>query len=112
MPTDDLDDLFATARQHRPQPSDALMNRVLADALALQPRPAAPPAPAPRPGLLGRLAAAFGGGPVLAGLCTAAVAGLMLGYFSPSTYDYLASGLTDAEAIDLFPTTDFLSSEG
>lgn len=113
MPTDDLDHLFATARQHRPQPSDGLMNRVLADALALQPHPlAAPPAPAPRPGLLARLAAAFGGAPALAGICAAAVAGLMLGYFSPSTYDYLASGLTGAEAIDLFPTTDFLSSEG
>lgn len=113
MPNDDLDDLLLSAARQRIDPSEALLDRVIADALALQPRPVALyPSPAPRPGLLARLALALGGGPVLAGVCTAAVAGLMLGYFSPTTYDYLTSGLTGAEAIDLFPTTDFLSSEG
>lgn len=115
MPTDDLDDLFAAARADRPQPSDALMQRVLDDALALQPRPeplAPPRAPAPRPGLFARLSQAFGGGPALAGVFSAAVAGLVLGYLDPMTYDYLTGGLTGAEAVDLFPTTDFLSSEG
>lgn len=113
MPNDDLDDLFASAARQRIDPSGALLDRVIADALALQPRPPVlSPTPAPRPGLLARLALAFGGGPALAGVCTAAVAGLMLGYFSPTTYDYLTLGLTGAEVIDLFPTTDFLSSEG
>ena len=119
MPNDDLDNLFASAARQRIDPSEALLDRVIADALALQPRPLVlSPAPvlsptiSPRPGLLARLALAFGGGPALAGVCTAAVAGLMLGYFSPTTYDYLTSGLTGAEVIDLFPTTDFLSSEG
>lgn len=111
MPNDDLDDLLLSAARQRIDPSEALLDRVIADALALQPRPVAL-SPAPRPGLLARLALALGGGPVLAGVCTAAVAGLMLGYFSPTTYDYLTSGLTGTEAIDLFPTTDFLSSEG
>ncbi len=110
MPTDDLDDLFAAARADRPQPSDALMQRVLADALAEQPRPA--PRPIPRPGLLARIAAAFGGGPALAGVCSAAVAGLVIGYLNPVTYDYLTGGQTGTELVDLFPATDFLSSEG
>ncbi|MFP5479961.1 MAG: dihydroorotate dehydrogenase [Alphaproteobacteria bacterium] len=110
MPMDDLDDLFAAARADRPQPSEALLQRVLADALAQQPCPA--PTPVHRSGLLARLSAAFGGGPALAGVCSAAVVGLVLGYLNPMTYDYLTGGLTGAETVDLFPSTDFLSSEG
>lgn len=116
MQNDDLDSLLAAAARARPDPSAALIDRVLADAYALQPAPSAPPqaTSAPRLGLLARLAAAFGGGPVLAGVCSAALVGVTLGYLNPASYDYLTGGLADTatDAVDLFPTTDFLTSEG
>ncbi len=112
---DDLDDLLATAARRPVVPSDALMERVLADALALQPV-AAPVrstseqrAPA-RQGFLSRLAAALGGPPALAGLGTAAVFGVALGYLDPTTLDYLTG--TSAGAAELFPDADFLTTEG
>lgn len=106
---DDLDRLLAEAAQRPAVPSDALMERVLADALALQPQPAVVRA-APRPGILTRLAAVFGGPPVLAGLGTAAIFGLALGYLSPSTLDYLTGTSTDTA--EFFPEADFLTTEG
>ena len=107
---DDLDDLLAQAARRPAMPSEALMERVLADALALQPQPA-PLRKAPvRQGLLSRLAAALGGPPALAGLGTAAVFGVALGYLSPTTLDYLTG--TSAEAAEFFPDADFLTTEG
>ena len=38
----DLDDLLALAAANRPAPDEALLDRVLADALAVQPRQVAP----------------------------------------------------------------------
>lgn len=112
MQDDDLDRLLATAAQQAPAPSEALMERVLADALALQPAPHAyhRVEAAPRPGLLARLMAVFGGAPALAGLGTAAVFGLALGYYSPTTMDYL-TGAT-ADTAEFFPEADFLTTEG
>ena len=112
MQDDDLDRLLAAAAKTAPMPSEALMERVLADAFALQPavpimRPAVA---APRPGLLARLAAALGGGPALAGLGSAAVFGMALGYLSPTTLDYLTGTATDAA--EFFPDADFLTTEG
>lgn len=109
MQDDDLDRLLAAAARTAPPASAALMDRVLADALALQPQ-AVVELPAARPGLWSRLAAAFGGPPVLAGLGTAAVFGLALGYLSPTTLDYL-TGAT-ADTADFFPDADFLTTEG
>ncbi len=40
MQDSDLDDLFAAARRAGPQPSAALLARIEADGLRLQPRPA------------------------------------------------------------------------
>ena len=112
MQDDDLDHLLAAAAQRAPTPSAALMERVLADALTLQPE--APglrsAAPLPRSGFLSRLAGAFGGAPALAGLGTAAVFGLALGYLSPTTLDYLTG--TSAETAEFFPEADFLTTEG
>lgn len=112
MQDDDLDRLLAAAAQQAPAPSAALMERVLADAQALQPqprtiRPAVPTAPT---GLFARIAAALGGGPTLAGLGTAAVFGVALGYLSPTTLDYLTG--TAAETAEFFPDADFLTTEG
>lgn len=112
MQDDDLDQLLALAARTAPQPSDALMERVLADALSLQPQaPALRPAAAPdRAGFLTRLIGAIGGGPVIAGLGTAAVFGIALGYLSPSTLDVLTGTSTDVA--EFFPDADFLTTEG
>lgn len=106
---DDLDDLLAHAARRPALPSEALMNRVLADGLALQPA-ALTVRSAPRPGLFARLSGTFGGPPVLAGLGTAAVFGLALGYLSPTTLNYLTGSST--ETAEFFPQADFLTTEG
>ncbi len=112
MPDDDLDLLLAKAAAQPAVPSKALMERVLADAHALQPQVTIfRPAPAlPQPGFLARLAAVFGGPPALAGLGTAAVFGLALGYMSPTTMDYLTG--TSGDTAEFFPEADFLTTEG
>ncbi len=109
MQDSDLDRLLADAARRVPEPPEALMTRVLADALALQP-PAPRPRARPRPGLLSRLSAALGGGPALAGLGTAAVFGIALGYLSPATLDYLTGAAADTA--EFFPDADFLVTEG
>jgi len=109
---DDLDDLLAEAARRPVVPSDALMNRVLADALALQPAaPATRRTTAVQSGFLARLAGLFGGPPALAGLGTAAIFGLALGYLNPTTtLDYLTG--TSADTAEFFPEADFLTTEG
>lgn len=116
---DDLETLFRAARTDRPAPSDDLMARVLADAAALQPKAAAPAprraaAPA-RTGFFAGLAALFGGGGVLAGMGTAAVAGLFLGFAQPAPVSALtaawAGSATDSSAYDLTSGIDALFAE-
>jgi hypothetical protein len=105
---DDLDDMLSGLKTRSPAPSDALMSRVLADAAALQPGPAARPE-IRRPGFWAALSAALGGLGALTGLATAAVAGLAIGLAAPSPADALTAALwgggTDT-AIDLFPSLD------
>lgn len=108
----DLDDLLDMAARVRPVPSPGLMDRVLADGLAEQPRRNAPARMVPPQGWLQRLAQAFGGGPALAGVCSFLVVGLAVGYLNPGTLDYLTGGMAAAETVDLFPSTDFLMTEG
>jgi hypothetical protein len=111
MQDDDLDQLLAVAASRPAVPSDALMKRVLADAIALQPNPLIMnPRTVTQPGWFARLAGVFGGAPALAGLGTAAVFGLALGYLSPTTLDYLTG--TSADTAEFFPEADFLTTEG
>lgn len=110
---DDLDDLFAAARADAPAPSGALMARVLADALAEQPRPVMPvpvAAPMRRGRVLSRLAALFGGAGALAGMGTAAVAGLLIGYVQPSGLVAVGDAVLGSpiEVVDLMPDVDTL----
>lgn len=113
---DDLDHLFATARAAEPAPPAALMARVLADAAREQPRHSTVvvAAPANEGGFWANLAALFGGGGVLAGLGSAAVAGLFLGYVQPSSVTgYTTSLLGGAalEQVDMMPGIDALLAE-
>ena len=112
MRTDDLDDLLALAAQARPEPSPALVARVLEDARTAQPQPHPRAAPPRRAGAFRRLAEAFGGLPVLAGLCSTVILGVAVGYMNPTMADYLTGGLTASDTLDLFPTADALTTEG
>lgn len=89
---DPLDSFFEAARAAQPRPDADLTARVLADAAAMQPKPAAPVRPA-KSGWFG----AIGGWPALAGLVTATVAGVSIGVADPAYIGDLAfSGFGDA----------------
>jgi len=99
---DDLDDLFASARRDAMQPSAALRARVLADAAREQPKPAL--RVVAKPGFWAGLAALFGGGGVLAGVGSAAVAGLVLGFVQPVGF----GSVTDLLAADTLAGVEFM----
>lgn len=99
---DDLDDLFASAKRDAIQPSAALMARVLADATREQPKAAL--RVVPKPGFWAALAAVFGGGGVLAGVGSAAVAGLVLGFVQPVGF----GSVTDLLAADTLGGVEFM----
>ncbi len=124
----EMDDLFAEARARPHSVSQALQARVLADALRLQPRVFARPAArgfwAPgfwAPGLWARVSGLLGGlgvlaGPgMLAGMTTAAVAGVYLGFAQPGAIaGFSVAWLADAplEAVELLPGMDGFLSGG
>lgn len=112
----ELDPFFAAARgAARPVPSDDLMARVLADAYAAQPV-AVPAASAPpaRRGLWDMLTDVFGGVGGLAGLGTAAVAGVWLGYADPVGLDWLTGTLLPAlsDEVQLLQADTLFLGEG
>lgn len=104
---DDLDALFTAAAAEPALPSDALVARILADANALQPRPAA--APVPRPSWFATLADWFGGGMSLAGMSAAALTGLYLGIAQPVPLNGLTEFVTGSATLD---SLDLLPSNG
>lgn len=97
-PNDDmLDDLFSEARKVRPDPSEALVARVLADA-ASQPRRAI----APKPALIDRLLDMIGGWPAAGGLVAATFSGLWIGVAPPaSVEDFTAAMLGEQVAVGI-----------
>jgi hypothetical protein len=113
MQDDDLDQLFAEAKGRAPQPSQALMARVLTDALQALPV-TEPVRKVPQPSLWARFSAQFGGVPTVVGLCSAAIMGVVVGYADPTTLDYLTTGFAadPLDGADLFPTTDLIATEG
>ncbi|MCB6178353.1 dihydroorotate dehydrogenase [Rhodobacter sp. Har01] len=120
----DLDRLLAEARTTPPPPpSEDFLARVLAEAHAEQPRPAATGAPAGRtpalvrtprrPGLRVLFASAFGGAGVVAGLGCAAALGLVVGYANPATLGWLTNDyLSSSVGIELVPVAEVFLSEG
>ena len=117
MQDEDLDQLLALAAKNSPQPSKAFMDRILSDAIRAQPLDSTATLsvrPKPRLGLLAQLAAAFGGRPMLAGVASAAVFGLALGYSNPGAISMLTGDPVSSfeQSLDLLPETDFLTSEG
>jgi hypothetical protein len=111
---DDLDALFAGAKSAAMQPSDALMARVLADAEAQQPRAVPRNAPAPARGFFAGLAAFFGGAGALAGVGSAALAGLFIGFVQPTEISAMVgfSTTTTIDQVELIPdVTALLAGE-
>lgn len=118
MPTDgpkitDLDDLFQSAGSTAPVADDAFMARVLADALREQPAAPSLAPPPRRHSLWARLAAALGGAAAVAGIGSAAMAGLVIGYVQPDAMVSLAGsiGLSSGESLELLPGFDALLTE-
>jgi len=109
---DGLDDLFAEARSATPTPSEALMVRVLADAMDMQPRAVAAVSPVVQrgPGFWARLAALFGGAGALAGIGTAAMAGLFIGFVQPVGLSVLGDAVlgTPLETVEMVSSVDAL----
>lgn len=107
-----LDDLLRAA-QEVPIPPPDFMARVLADALAAQPAAAAF-ARAARPTLWQRFIAALGGALGVAGLVSAATAGMLIGYVQVDTLLILpdAFGLSaDAASLDFSLGFDVILDE-
>lgn len=113
----DLDDLFAKARLTEPPESTALMARVYADALRLQPQaaPVLRPVVVNNSGWWTTLSNALGGKRGLAGLGTAAVAGVMVGFVQPTSVLALTESVFAAstvDEVDLMPGIDAILTEG
>jgi hypothetical protein len=91
-----LDDLFRAARAEAPVPSADLLARIMGDAdTELAARPAVLPVRA-APRLKTRLRAfidGLGGWTALAGMVTAAVVGVSMGFVSPDQVNTLSGGL-------------------
>jgi len=115
----ELDGLLAEAASLATTPSSDLMQRIIADADAVAEAKEVKSNPAPQPlrrGIMAGLLAGIGGWPAMAGLATATVAGVWIGYASPDTLDGITNGLltsrTAYEVGDFMPTLDDLFYEG
>ena len=119
MRDSDLDDLFAEARTRAPAFSDALMARVMADAAAHQPRPVAPSravSPPPRPSWWSTWLAGLRGGALAgAGMVTATLAGVWIGFAQPAPMVTVTDALWQTtvqqiDTVDLQPSLDLIPS--
>jgi hypothetical protein len=105
-----VDDFFAAARVAAPEPSAALLARVLEDAQAVQ---AAARPPVPRPAKSEGFLAQVGGWFGLGGMAAATLAGVWVGFagvggLSTAVAD-VWGGTTTATTVDLIPGEDFIA---
>lgn len=118
----ELEGYFAAERDATTQPSVELMARIMADAHTHAPThiPAAQAAQTPqstaRRGMFASLLDAVGGWPSLAGMATATVAGVWIGFSQPAGLDLVAEqlmGTSDTTyLVDLVPAFDTEIEEG
>jgi hypothetical protein len=118
MQETDLESLFVAARAERPSPSAGLTARITADADAAQAGFRSVPV-AVKPRRWAGWIAAMGGNSVLAGLATATLAGLWLGFAQPAPVLTLTQTVSDAfaadaglGAVELIPSLDAFGLEG
>lgn len=102
---DDLDDMLAAARHRGMDPSAALLSRVLSDADAVQ-AGWLPTARRARPKWQRLAALMLGGMGATAGMATAALAGVWIGYAQPETLSTVTSAIWADQRVDLMPTFD------
>lgn len=112
----EIDDLFAKARAQAPLDSEALIEKVLADAMMLQPKPMQRHIrPRQNPGFWASTLYALGGKAGLAGVGSAAVVGVILGFVQPTSLTTLTDAFI-AQAplgdLDLIPGVDAILTEG
>jgi hypothetical protein len=95
-----LDVLFESARRHAPVPSEALMARVTADAVASQAAPdLSTQGTRAKPGPWRQVWQGLGGWPAMGGLVTATCAGIWLGVYPPQSVALVAEGLFTGETV-------------
>ncbi|MFD1158374.1 hypothetical protein [Roseovarius aestuarii] len=83
MDDNELESVFDAAKETASLPSSDLMSQVMRDAMAVQAGFAVPPVEARPRGIWQELFRVLGGWPTMAGLATAAVAGVWIGAFPP-----------------------------
>ncbi|WP_108482650.1 hypothetical protein [Oceaniglobus ichthyenteri] len=113
-PTDPLETLFAQARQAPPDLPDDLFARILADAETVD---QARHKTVAKSGWWRELGTMLGGWPSVAGLATAAVAGVWIGVAQPvGLNDFTliddSETATEFDLVDLMPGFDILAAEG
>lgn len=106
---DDLDDLFAAARRREADPSADLLARILADAemARVPPVPASPPRRSWRR-ILGVM---LGGVGATAGMASAALAGVWIGFAQPEALSLITETLVTSSVIDPYPAFDAVLEE-
>ncbi|SMR71450.1 hypothetical protein SAMN04488030_0967 [Aliiroseovarius halocynthiae] len=90
---DDLELFFEAARRDAPKPSEAFLSAIMADAQTQLPNVQTKPATLQKQGWLGSILSAIGGWPAAAGLATATVAGVWIGFTQPVQLETLSGGL-------------------
>jgi len=110
---DGLEAYFAAERADAPVPSADLLGRIMADAeVQIEPTETM----LPRPGLFASLIEAIGGWPTLAGMATAGVFGVWVGFSQPAGLDVVAEqllGTSDTSyLVDLVPAFSDNFEEG
>lgn len=112
----DIDDLLAKARAQRPLDSAALMEKVLADAMVHQPKPMRSEVrPQQIVGFWASIFHALGGKGGLAGLGSAAMVGVMLGFVQPTSFTTLTDAFIAQSPLgdmELIPGVDAILTEG
>lgn len=111
-----LTSFFEAATEHAPRPSDELMARILADAAHVQGDRFSSQMPAARASRLSGILGVLGGWGALAGLATATVAGVWIGFAEPGglgDYTNLILPSSGYGVTDLMPGIDsYLLEDG
>ena len=112
----DLETFFEAGRKDAPDPSAALMSRIMGDIDAVaDAREALAPQKA-QPGLLARILDGLGGWPTVSGMATAGIIGIVVGISPPEAISDFTSafvyGTSDLYLVDPYDGFGFESFEG
>ncbi len=103
-----LDDFFAAARETEITPSDVLLARIIGDAADHLPHAQITRAATPT-GIVTKILDALGGWPSVAGLASASIVGLWVGYVQPGIVedftDVLISSDAESYLFDINPSS-------